>query len=139
MHGEDPEQLELAHLSAHRIVNGALSELVKIFPQLSFRFRHSRDRWLLDALFSRKGCFLLERQNQDVTRPLVHLRRAGYHTLQLRHNDWIDFVAESTITPNAPSGTTERDRFVASVRNPLTAFFSESQITHKADLTGTGN
>lgn len=89
-HHDDPEQQNIAHKTAFRIVQLALSDLHDVFPKLSFRKDDSPDRWLLDALFSEQGPLLLQRFGPDPAKPRIFLKNSPMSDLSFPpHDDWV--------------------------------------------------
>lgn len=91
-----PEQRQLAYLTAERVVAKAPLSLIRCFPDLDFRNKFSRDRWLLEALFAPKGPLQMSR-TRDPNKPIISLKGKPNNTLLLPHEDWIHFKPQSVI------------------------------------------
>lgn len=55
MHRRKPEQKQLAHLTATRIVSVAFRDLAQDFNKVQIGTEDARDTWLLDAMFCEQG------------------------------------------------------------------------------------
>lgn len=102
LHRQEPGQIELAQLTAKRVVNKAPLQLYRKFEDLDFRYPSSRDRWLLDALFSADGPLALTRDTVKADRPLVFAKSRPNVRTRLKHEHWAFYSPESTVAPPAP-------------------------------------
>jgi hypothetical protein len=133
LHSMNYEQAQLAHHTAKRIVDKALDILIRDWHQLSFRYRRSRDRWLVDALFSRAGPLRLERRGRDIASPTIYVGGEGKRTLPLPHRDWIDFSAEVAYQQEAPKTGSAHAEPIRTSRADIEEFFYSSDIHYIPD------
>ena len=65
LHRHDPMELELAHKTAHRLVDLALVHLAEHFAKLDLATPSRADLWLVDALFALEGPLRYYRDGDD--------------------------------------------------------------------------
>ncbi len=126
LHKADRSQKRLAYLTANRIVEKAPLELFRRFSELHFRSSRSKDRWLVEALFSAEGPLQLQRYRDDAAKPRVSLKWQPNKWLCLNHEDWIFFTPEAIgplISPKHPNPIEEK---ILRKRNKLQDFFGHT-------------
>lgn len=96
-HSLSHAERNLAYLTANRIAEKAPLALLRNFGELSFRFPTSRDRWLVEALFSAEGPFQLFRDKQGANKPQVSVKGRPKVRLRVPHEDWLGFSPPSIV------------------------------------------
>ena len=129
LHSLNQEQRDLASLTARRIVERAPLQLIRRFSELDFRFDKSKDRWLVDALFSRNGPLVLTRVGKDVTRPKIALRGQPNKNVQMVHNHWIYFTPDDAIELVTPNQNTRPNVLTRRVKFEIQNFFRRKDAT----------
>jgi len=128
LHRQEPEQRALAHLTALAIVSKAPLSLFRNFSSLDFRYRDSKDRWLVEALFATAGPLQLRWYGNDPTKPLVSPKGRPKQVITLRHDDWIGFQPESTIDLQVPAHDSKALSQLAAGRVSVQNFFHNAAV-----------
>jgi len=127
LHTGNSEQRELAYLTANKI---DLKTLATRFLELSFRAKDSRDRWLIDALFSEKGPLELT-LTEDPTCPIITIKKDPLMQLYLRNNDWIHCASEYARPPyeetSVSGGNDEFSRYRKNIADFCVSIYPETR------------
>lgn len=130
LHLHDDEQERLSHLSAKRLVDKALGDLESAFPHLDIRFKNSRDRWLISALFRPEGPL---RQYRTVTEGqlTVTLREQPDMRRVFKHSD-IKYVRDDLTRGQTPAVSTAHGAAdaIKEFSESNAAFWSKERTTH---------
>lgn len=134
LHENDPTEMQLAYHTANRIVERAPLHLFSIFPQLTFRYPFSPDRWLVEALFSEFGPLQLQRFGNDVTKPRASRKGQPNKWIFLPHEDWAFFQPEAIQQISSGlSGEQPKSAAIAETGNEIFAFFHSNSRGERPD------